>query len=47
MKLGGVGIEEFVRFKPKMYSFLVGDNSEHKEQKGMNSNVVATISHTE
>ena len=33
MKLGGVGIEEFVRFKPKMYSFLVGDNSEHERAK--------------
>ena len=30
-----------------MYSFLVDDNSEHKEAKGVNRNVVATISHTE
>ena len=37
-------IEEFVGLKPKMYLFLV-DNSEHKKAKGVNRNVVATISH--
>ena len=26
----GVAIKEFVELKPKMYSFLVDDNSEHK-----------------
>ena len=26
----GVAIKEFVKLKPKMYSFLVDDNSEHK-----------------
>ena len=41
---GGVGIKEFVRLKPKMYSFLV-DNSEHKKAKEVDSNAVATISH--
>ena len=59
----GTAIEEFVRLKTKMYSFLVdnaieefvglkrkmysflGDNIEHKKAKGMNKNVVATISH--
>ena len=40
-----VVIEEFVGLKPKMYSFLVDDNSEHKKVKGLNRNVVATISH--
>ena len=30
-----------------MYSFLVDDNSEHKKAKGVNRNVVATISHKE
>ena len=37
---------KFVGFKPKKYSFLV-DNSEHKKVKGVNRNVVATISHNE
>ena len=32
----GVAIEEFVGLKPKMYSYLVDDNSEHKKAKGMN-----------
>ena len=27
----GVAIEEFVGLIPKMYSFLLGDNSEHKK----------------
>ena len=43
----GVAIEEFVRLKPKMCSYLVDDNSEHKKAKGVNKNVVATISHNE
>ena len=29
----GVAIEEFVRLKPKMYSYLVNDNSKHKKSK--------------
>ena len=28
-----VVIEEFVRLKPKMYSYLVNVNGEHKKQK--------------
>ena len=32
-KAGGLAIEEFVRLKSKMYSFLLGDNSEHKNSK--------------
>ena len=43
----GVAIEEFVRLKPKMYSYLVDDNIEHKKAKGVNKNVVVTISHNE
>ena len=38
-KAAGVGL------KPMMYSYLVDDNSEHKNAKGLNKNVVATISH--
>ena len=40
---GRVAIEEFVRLKPKMYSFLV-DNNEHKKAKDVNKNVAETIS---
>ena len=43
---GGVAIEEFLGLKPKMYSILV-DNNELKKAKGVNKNVVATISHNE
>ena len=43
----GVVIEEFVGLKPKMYSYLVDDNSAYKKTKGANKNVVATISHNE
>ena len=32
-KTGGVPIKEFVGLKPKMYSFLVDNNSEHKKRK--------------
>ena len=44
---GGVAIEEFVGLKPKLYLFLVDDNSEHREANGVNRNVVATTSHNE
>ena len=44
---GAVAIEKFVGLKPKMYLFLADDNSEHKKGKGVNRNVVATISHNE
>ena len=44
---GGVATEEFGGLKPKMYLFLVGDNSEDKKTKDVNKNVVATISHNE
>ena len=39
-----VTIEEFVGSKPKMYSLLIVDNSEHKKAKGVNRNFVATVS---
>ena len=42
-----VANEEFVGLKPKMYLYLVDDNSEHKKAKGVNKDVVATISHNE
>ena len=42
-----VAIKEFILLKPKMYSFLVDDSSEHGKAKGVNKNVVATISHNE
>ena len=32
---GGVAIKEFVGLKPKMYLFLVDNNSEHKKAKGL------------
>ena len=41
----GVVIEEFVELKAKMYSFLVDGNSEPKKAKGVNINVIVTISH--
>ena len=43
---GGVVIQKFAGFKPKMYSFLV-DNKKNRKAKGVNANVVATISHNE
>ena len=43
----GVAIEEFVGLKPKLYSYLVDDNGEHKKEKSLDKNVVATISHNE
>ena len=39
----GVAIEEFVGLRPKMYSYLVDDKSEHKKTKGVNRNIVAKI----
>ena len=46
-KTAGVAIEEFVGLKPKIYSYFVNGNSEHKKAKGAKRNVVATISHNE
>ena len=36
----GVTIEEFVGIKPKLYSYLLDDNSEHKKAKGVHKNVI-------
>ena len=41
----GIWIKEFVGLKPKIYSFFVDNNNEYKKAKGVNRNVVATISH--
>ena len=43
----GVAIEETFVLKPKRYSYLINDNSEHKKKKGVNKNGVATISYNE
>ena len=43
----GVAAKEFVGLKPKVYSVLVDDSSEHTKAKCMNKNVIATISHGE
>ena len=43
----GVSIEELVGFKPKMHSYLVDDNNEHKKVKARNKNVAATANHNE
>ena len=44
---GGIMIEEFVRLKSKIYSFMVSNNNEHKKAKHVNRNVIATKSHNE
>ena len=36
----GVAIKESIWLKPKMYSFLVDDNCEHKKVKDANKNIV-------
>ena len=43
-KTTGVVIEEFVGLKPKMYSYLVDEISEHRKAKGVSKNVVVAIS---
>ena len=43
----GVPVKEFVGLKPKMHSFLVDINSEHKKAKVINKNVVSNVSHNE
>ena len=40
-------IEEIISLKPKIYLFLVDDNSKHKKSKSVNENVVVTVSHNE
>ena len=36
----GFANEEFAGLKPKMYSYLIDDNSKHKKTKDINENVV-------
>ena len=43
----GVAIQKIFGLKPKMYSYLVDDNIEHKKAKGVSKNIVATRSHNE
>ena len=43
----GVAIKDFDGYKPKMYLYLVDDNSEHKKAKVGNENIVTTINHNE
>ena len=42
-----VPIEGFVGLKPKMSSYLVDDNSEHKKAKGVRENIVPIKSNKE
>ena len=44
-KTASVSNEEFAGLKPKMYLYLVDDNSEHKKAKGVKRNIVAIVSH--
>ena len=37
---GGIDIKKFVGLKPKAYSLLVNDSSEHKKAYSVNKNVV-------
>ena len=46
-ELGGVAVKQFVRLKPKMYSFFVDNSSEDKNLKDVNKNVVTKITHSE
>ena len=47
MKLLAFQLKKIVGLKPKMYSLLVENNDEHNKAKGVNRNVVGTISHNE
>ena len=42
-----VAIKEFFGLKPRMYSCLVDDSSDHKKTKGVNKSAVARVSHSE
>ena len=41
----GVAIGEFFGLKPKMYLYLIDDNSDHKKAKDVKKNVIATVYH--
>ena len=40
-------MEEFTGLKPKIYSFLADDSSEHEKAKCVNKSIDATITHGE
>ena len=42
-KTARVAIEEFAGLKPKLYSYLVNDNSQHKKAKGVNRHLFAEM----
>ena len=46
-EITGAAVKEMFRLKPETYSFSVEDSIEHRKAKGINKNVVATISHDE
>ena len=44
VETGSIGIQTFVRLKPKMYSILINHSREYEKGKWVNKNVVAKIS---
>ena len=44
---GGASIKDIAGSKPKVYSFLIDRSSKHKQAKGGNKNVIATINDNE
>ena len=45
-EIGRIVFEEFVGLRPKMYAFIV-DNCKYKKEKGVNKNIISTITHKE
>ena len=45
-EMGDAANEGFVGLKPKMYSILIDDSSEHKKAKGLSTNFVRAVSHS-
>ena len=46
-EMGDAANEGFVGLKPKMYSILIDDSSEHKKAKGLSTNFVRAVSQSE
>ena len=46
-KTAGIAIKNFFWLKPKIFSYLLDDNCEHKRAKCVYKNVVLTIRHSE
>ena len=46
-EMGDEANEGFVGLKPKMYSILIDDSSEHKKAKGLSTNFVRAVSQSE